>query len=197
MKEKAKASLKEYTVETLEIAYYNFLRTIEGIKPETVSKQVNPNINPVIWIIGHVAAHMDQKFVAECLGEAFMGQWSWKEGSPFTIGQTKEIIQQGLPLTFKELVEDFLKVGEITFSYLRGLPEKKFGYLPATTTPTVNRIQRITLHIMGHMGQIRIIRKILNDPAPGFFVTGMTAPARNHIMKRFNAWWQKVQNTFP
>jgi hypothetical protein len=50
---------------------------------------------------------------------------------------------------------------------------------------------------MGHMGQIRIIRRALNDPAPGFFVTGMTVQARDRILKRFKTWWEKNQDSFP
>ncbi|MFX1565366.1 MAG: DinB family protein [Promethearchaeota archaeon] len=192
----AKFSLKEYAIDTLEIAYYNLLRTIETIKPETVNVQVNPDINPITWILGHVAAHMDSKFVTECQGNPLMGKYTWKEGSPYTTGQTKNTIQQGLPLSFKEIVDVFLQIGDITFSYLRKMDDSKFGYLHEKGTPVMKRIQRVSLHLMGHMGQIRIIRRNLNDPAPGFFVAGMTTTARNRIRQRFLAWWNQKKNAF-
>ncbi|MFX1562652.1 MAG: DinB family protein [Promethearchaeota archaeon] len=188
--------LKEYAIETFEIAFYNLLRTLEGVKPENVYRQVNSDINPIVWIVGHLAAHMDSKFVVEKQGKPLMGDYSWREGSPFTIGQSKETIEKGLPLTFKEVLDALLQIGEITFSYLHSLPEKMFGYHPGKTTSTMKRIQRVTLHIMGHMGQIRIIRRALLDPAPGFFVTGMSSSARDRILKRFNTWWNKSKSSF-
>jgi len=58
-------SLKEFAIDVLETAYVNLLQTLWGIKPTIVDSQIDPEINPIIWIVGHCAAHMDRQFLLQ------------------------------------------------------------------------------------------------------------------------------------
>jgi hypothetical protein len=194
-------SLKEFAIDVLETAYVNLLQTLWGIKPDVVEAQIDPEINPIIWIVGHCAAHMDGQFLLQAQGKSVMGECGWQKGSPFLTGSTKEDIAKGCPISFKEIVDGLLEIGDETFAYLQELPEEVFRYLPAEITTrskesVLTNVQRMALHFMGHMGQIRIIRRVLNNKARGYFVTGIEPTYRKQVKQRFIAWWNANKSEF-
>lgn len=194
-------SLKEFAIDVLETAYVNLLQTLWGIKPSVVEKQIDPEINPIIWIVGHCAAHMDGQFLLQAQGKSVMGECGWQKGSPFLTGSSKEDIAQGCPISFEEIIDGLLEIGDETFVYLQELPEEEFRYLPAKITTrgresVLTNIQRMALHFMGHMGQIRVIRRVLNNKARGYFVTGIERVYRKQVKHRFIDWWGANKSKF-
>lgn len=188
-------TLKEFAIDTLEIAYGNLLKSIQGIKSDEVFKQIHPEINTVGWIICHCAAHMHTIFVKRCQGKTILpGKFK------FSIKRIRLIS----PFSFQELVDSFLQVADSTFSYLQDLTEEKFRTFPEKSIPKAKHqetilelIQRVALHFVGHTGQIRFIRKELGNPAPGFFVAGITESSRKDLLEKWKQWWRKNRTTFP
>lgn len=188
-------NLKEFAIDTLEISYCNLLKSIQGIKPEEVFKQVHPEINAVGWIVGHCAAHMHTIFVKKCQGKTiFPGKFK------FSIKRLRIIS----PFSFRELVDSFMQVADSTFSYLQELTEEKLRGLPEKSTrkakyqeTVLELIHRLALHFTGHTGQIRIIRKELGNPAEGFFVAGISKSSRKNLLEKWKLWWAKSRTKFP
>jgi hypothetical protein len=177
------------------------LQTLWGIKSEVVHEQISPEINPIIWIVGHCAAHMDGQFLLQAQGKSVMGECGWRKGSQFLTGSSKEDIAQGCPVSFKEIIDGLLEIGDETFFYLQNLPEEAFRHLPAKTTirskeSVLTNVQRMSLHFMGHMGQIRVIRRVLGNKARGYFVTGIDPTYRKEVKQRFIDWWEANKPKF-
>ncbi|MFX0095481.1 MAG: DinB family protein [Candidatus Hodarchaeota archaeon] len=187
-------SFKEYAIDVLEISYTNLLVSIQGIKPGEVLKQINSEIHPIGYIISHCAAHMNTTFVKKCQGKTVL-----PEKYKFSFKRLREIEN----FSFEELVNGFVQVAESSFTYLRDLPEEKFRDVPEKSTSKAQRqesvsrlIQRIALHFMGHMGQIRIIRTELGNPAGSFFVAGISKEGREDLLTKWKAWWNKNKEKF-
>ncbi|MFX1255796.1 MAG: DinB family protein [Promethearchaeota archaeon] len=184
-------TLKEYAIDILEIAYSNLLQSIQGIKPEEVLKQINPEINPIGLIISHCAAHMHGIFIKRCQGKLILPA-KYK----FSFKKMKEMEDS---FSFKELIDQFMQVADSTFHYLGELPEEKFRHLPEkgkSEETLLELSQRIALHFMGHMGQIRIIRMELGNPAKGFFVSGISKSERQNVITKWREWWEKNGGEF-
>lgn len=112
---------------------------------------------------------MDGQFLLQAQGKSVLGECGWRKGSPLLTGSSKEDIARGCPITFKEMVDGLLQIGDETFAYLQELPEEAFRYLPGKITTqskesVLTNIQRMALHFMGHMcrfessGECLIIR---------------------------------------
>jgi len=187
-------TLKEFSIDTLEIAFCNLLKSIQGIKPEEVFKQITPEINTVGSIIAHCAAHMNLVFIKKCQGKTIL-----QKKIKFSFKSLEKIS----PFSFKELVDSFLTVADSAFTYLEKLPEERFRYLPEKAVSkakyqetVLELIQRLALHFMGHMGQIRVIRKEFGNPAKGFFVAGISKSSRKNLLSEWKTWWEKSSTTF-
>ncbi|MFX0079726.1 MAG: hypothetical protein ACFE8O_10855, partial [Candidatus Hermodarchaeota archaeon] len=70
-----------------------------------MDSQIDPEINPIIWIVGHCTAHMDGQFLLQAQGTSVMGEFGWRKESPFLTGRAKEDIAQGCRMSFKEIVD--------------------------------------------------------------------------------------------
>lgn len=191
-------SIKETTIELLEIAEVNLLISFYGLEPDQINKQSKPEINPISWIYGHCISHMDFIYGELCQGSRLLP----KEVSKLvSYGATKESIAKGLPISFKELVEYGLKIKERTYNYLQNLPEEKYHKTPEkdvekkTNESVVKSTQRVALHFMGHMGQIIMIRRILGDKGGGF-VGGMAEENRVTIKEKWTEWWEENKEKF-
>lgn len=76
--------------------------------------------------------------------------------------------------------------------YLYKLPEEKFTDLPEnndeSNTETVSEsIQRISLHFLGHTGQIYLIKRELGKG--GYFVAGVKKKSRDASRIKWLNWW--------
>ena len=165
-------NLKTFAIETFEIAEWNVLKAIFRLKPNDFEKQIKPKLNPIRWIIGHLTMHMDTIFNYLCLGKRELSQ---EFRDYFTSGIERED-EKKIPVSYKELVDTFLEFSKTSISYLYNLAEHKFNELPEnndkSNAETVSElIQRISLHFLGHTGQIYQIKRVLGKG--GYFVTGV------------------------
>jgi hypothetical protein len=114
-----------------------------------------------------------------------------EERNPFATGAERMDMKM-FPLSMKNLIDNFLKVSESSFEYLKKIPEEKINELPEynleRNTETVGElVQRISLHCLGHVGQIYLIKKELGKG--GYFVTGVKKKQREDSRKKWMKWW--------
>jgi len=195
---KEECTIKETTIELLKIAEVNLLISFYGLEPDQITKKSKPEVNPIDWIYGHCISHMDFIYGELCQGSRLLPS---EVGKLVSYGASKESIAKGLPISFKELVEYGLKITERTYKYLQNLPEEKYHEEPekhegkGANETVVKATQRVALHIMGHMGQIIMIRRILGDGGGGF-VGGMSAENRVTMKEKWTEWWNENKEKF-
>ncbi|MCE7745650.1 MAG: DinB family protein [Candidatus Heimdallarchaeota archaeon] len=193
-----KRNIKELSITLLEIADCNLLLSTINLENEQVLKQIKDDVNPIGWIFGHCASHMD--FICGELCQGYR-KLSEKEGACYSFGVSKEEIEEGLPTSFKELIESYLEIRKDAFDYLNKLPEEKFRQVPEADAGKKSKeslmqaIQRVSLHFMGHMGQIVLLRRALGNPGFGF-VAGMTKENREKRIDQWMKWWEENKEKF-
>ncbi|MBD3191234.1 MAG: DUF1572 domain-containing protein [Candidatus Heimdallarchaeota archaeon] len=195
-------STKDYAINTLEIAEINFLMSFKGIRQEQLTKQVTPKTNPISWIVGHLASHMDA-YLAFFTNERLLTSDQRKY---FRFGASKQIIRGGFPFSFTEIIEKYLKISENYFHRLRELSEVQFSQSPIGGNETYfQMLQRISLHFFGHAGQIVLIRRILStelqarrkDDEPLWsFVGGIHLQQREKFKEQWLEWWYQNRTNF-
>ena len=189
---------KELSIELLEIAECNLLLSIIGLEKEQVLKQIDEEVNPIGWIFGHCASHMDYIFGELCIGKRLLTE---EESKYYAYGVSKDKVKEGLPTSFKDLIESYLKIREDAFNYLKKLPEEKYREVPEADTEKqakesgMQAIQRVALHYMGHMGQIILIRRSIGNPGFGF-VAGMSKENREKRIAQWMKWWEENKEDF-
>lgn len=186
---------KMIAIETLEIAELNLLQSILEIRPEDILKQILPEINNIMWILGHCFAHFDMVLCGRCQEKELFSE---SVAHYFRYGTTKkEIIETGPPLSFANLIDEYLKISESGFAYLHSLEDQDFDKIifPENGDNLLQSIQRIALHYMGHVGQIVLIRQALGNPGPTF-VGGISAISRSESKENWHSWWSEKKPLF-
>ncbi len=188
-------SLKEFASDTFDLAQWNVQRAILRLKPEDLMYQITHQTNPISWILGHLTWHMDLIFNRACQGKS---QLTPEEREPFTTGATRIDLNQ-FPLSMRDLIENFLKVSDSSLQFLRQIPDENINKLPdfnfGGNTETVGElIQRISLHCLGHVGQIYIIKKELGKG--GYFVTGVKKNQREDSRIKWMKWWEDNKKNY-
>ncbi|MHA1513049.1 MAG: DinB family protein [Candidatus Hodarchaeales archaeon] len=188
-------NLKTFAIETFEIAEWNVLKAIFRLKPKDFEKQLTKNLNPIRWVIGHLTIHMDTIFNGLCLGERKLD----KDFRDYFILGPDRTKQREFPLPYKELIDKFLEFSKISFDYLNNLPEEEFLEVPehntGNNTETVAElIQRISLHFLGHTGQIYQIKRVLGKG--GTFVMGVKKKNREESRAKWLTWWNKNKTLY-
>ncbi len=193
-KVKDEMDLKELAISTLEIAEINFLMSFIEINPENVIKQIQPEINPIVWIIGHCISHMDW-YLSLFTGERTLTE---NQREYFAYGASKDKIKEKFPFSFREILDKYVQISGYFFKYLKELPEEKFHQKISEENgeeSLFQKIQRIALHYMGHTGQITIIRRALGNQ-PWGFVSGMKRDEREKYMGKWTEWWEENKMKF-
>jgi len=188
-------NLKTYAIETFEIAEWNVLKTIFRLKPKDFETQITKNLNPIRWVIGHLTIHTDTIFNGLCLGERKIDQ-NFREY--FKMGPDRAK-QRNFPISYRELIDTFLDFSKISFEYLNNLPEEKFTELPEHNTgknveTIAELIQRISLHFLGHTGQIYQIKRVLGKG--GTFVMGVKKKNRYDSRAKWLIWWNESKSQY-
>ncbi len=98
------------------------------------------------------------------------------------------------PVSYLDLIEKFLEFSKISFDYLNNLFETSFTelskYNTSKNTETVTElIQRISLHFLGHMGQVYQIKRELGKV--GTFVMGIKKKNRDDSRAKWLTWWKE------
>ncbi|MCE7745428.1 MAG: DinB family protein [Candidatus Heimdallarchaeota archaeon] len=187
--------LKKYAIESLEIAQWNVLKAIFLLKPEDFEEQIKPNFNPINWILGHLTIQMDYYFNYLCQGKRIVTEAFLQYYHPPRV-DVEEITD--FPLSIKELIDTFLEVSDSSFNYLNKLPEEKFNELPEhneNNTELVSvLLQRVSLHFIGHTGQIIWIKKHLGKR--GAFVMGIKKKQRDDSRIKWLQWWNENKEKY-
>ncbi|HUT79593.1 MAG TPA: DinB family protein [Candidatus Bathyarchaeia archaeon] len=189
---------KQMAIDLLDIAEKNLLLSIVGLKNEEVTKQIAPNINHILWIVGHLASHVDMVYCDSCMDNRIMNEDMTKY---FAYGVSKEQVTEKPPVSFGELIEIYLKISKKVFEYLDQLPEEKYMYVPETSEgkeikeSIKNTLERVSLHMMGHIGQIYLIRRHIENPGKGF-VAGIAKSGRQYILENWLKWWEENKKEY-
>jgi len=186
---------KSIVIDTLEIAEANLLHSFLGLHPEDVQKQPLPEINNIMWILGHCFVHFHLVLCSTCQE---LDMFSEEVGYYFRFGTTKEeISRNGPPFSFATLIDEYLKISASGFSYLQSLMDADFDKIifPEYGENLLQSVQRIALHYMGHVGQIVLIRRVLGNPGPTF-VGGISSIGRSKIKQKWQTWWSEHRESF-
>ena len=189
------SSPKTMAIDILETAEANLLNSILKIRPEDVYKQAHPECNNIMWIIGHCASHFHMVLCSTSQKQEIISE---DTAHYFRYGTTKkEISESKAPMTFAELVDVYLKISTSGFSYLQSLNDVDFEKVifPEYGETLLQSIQRVSLHFMGHMGQIVLLRRILGNPGPTF-VGGIQTSSRKKMKKEWEKWWIDNKENF-
>jgi hypothetical protein len=188
-------SLKKYAIESLEIAQWNVLKAIFRLQSEDFEEQIKPNYNPINWILGHLTIQMDYYFNYLCQGKRIVSEAFLQFYLPPRVDH-EEITD--FPLSIKDLIDTFLNVSESCFNYLNNLPEEKFNELPEhnenNTEILSEIIQRVSLHFLGHTGQIIWVKKHLGKG--GTFVMGVKKKQRDDSKEKWLKWWSENKDKY-
>jgi len=191
-------NIKDLSINLLEIAECNLLLSIKDLKPEEIFKQLLPDINPINWIFGHCMSHLDYVFNELCQGKKMITE---EIHNHYAFGVSKEIAKSTPPISFKKLVDLYLQISKNTFDYLKKLPEEKFRAAPEASIKSeiketlMEFIQRVSLHFMGHMGQIVLIRRNIGNPGSSF-VAGIEKNSRIRHLENWQKWWLENKEKF-
>lgn len=188
-------TLKESTIDLLRIAESNLLYSFKDIQPEEVCKQIAPEINTIYWILGHCFSHFHMVLCQTCQETQLLSD---EAIHCYRYGTSKEeIARTESRMTFEELVDRYLEMSEISFSYLNTLDNDDFKKVifPETEETLVTSIQRLSLHFLGHVGQIVLIRRSLGNPGASF-VGGAHPQTRKQMLDEWTTWWSESKSRF-
>ena len=185
-------SSKELLIETFEIAEINFLQSFKDIRPEIVSKQFKEDVNHIAWILGHCISHMDS-YLSLFNRERKLTD---NQRKYHAFGVSKDEITQ-FPFSIVELIDTYLTISEDFLKAIKELPEEKYTQFkhPENDENLKHMLQRITLHYMGHAGQIVLLRRMFDDPFWSF-VGGIHENNRSQLRKEWIKWWLENKTEF-
>lgn len=183
---------KNLLMSTLEIAEINFLQSFKGIKPEIVTKQISNDVNHIAWIIGHCASHMDL-YLSIFNKERKLTD---NQREYHAYGVSKDKIRE-FPFSFRDLIDSYLLISENFFKNLYSISEEDFYKIqhPENNEKLYEKMQRITLHFMGHAGQIVLLRRMFDDPYWSF-IGGVSEESRKKLRKEWIEWWEENKSSF-
>lgn len=187
--------MKESTIDLLRIAESNLLYSFKDIQPEEVNKQIAPEINTISWIVGHCFAHFHMVLSMTCQETQLLSDDAIHY---YRYGTSKEEIESTeSSMTFGELVNKYLEISEMSFTYLETLDETDFKKVifPKIEETLGTSIQRLSLHFLGHVGQIVLIRRSLGNPGSSF-VGGAHPNTRKKMLDEWTSWWSESKSRF-
>lgn len=187
--------MKESTIDLLRIAESNLLYSFKDIKPEEVNKHIAPEINTISWILGHCFAHFHMVLSVTCQETQLLSE---EVAHYYRYGTTKEEIETTeSSMTFEELVDKYLGISAMSFTYLETLDDTDFKKVifPEIEETLVTSVQRLSLHFLGHVGQIVLIRRSLGNPGSSF-VGGAHPNTRKQMLDEWTSWWSESKSRF-
>ncbi|MBY9002076.1 MAG: DinB family protein [Candidatus Heimdallarchaeota archaeon] len=180
-------NIKEQLISVLEIAEINFLMSLKELKPEFVNHKAVENVNTIAWIVGHCVLNFD-RFLSLYTNEQLLT----KDESEFYIyGSAKESVKD-YSLLFVKLIDIHLELTDKLFKIFEKLDATKFDELPHEQAKgkLCDIIKSMSLHVMGHTGQIVLLRRMLDNPFWSF-VQGVSKENRQKLRKEWLSWWGK------
>jgi hypothetical protein len=184
---------KDSLIKELKIAEINFLMSLKNLEPRFVSKQVQEDVNHIAWIVGHCVSHMDS-YLSIHTGKRYL---SSEERDYYAYGVSKDHVSK-YPFSFQDLLDNYLKISSEYLHILEGLSLQDFQQKQHEEQREVlsDLVHRLSLHLMGHTGQIVLIRRMLDNPYWGF-VGGVSEKQREELRKEWLEWWNDTKSKFP
>jgi len=188
-------NVKSTTINLLSTSECNLLMSMKGLDPDNIYRQVQPQLNHIGWIFGHCAVHFDW-VLSFMTNDARV--FSEEVCHYYRYGTTKSEILNGVPpISFSDLVSGYLRVSRSFFSILSKLEESAFheDFPGEPREDMLETILRVSLHLMGHAGQIVLIRQALGNPGPSF-VSGVKKETREQLLADWHDWWKSAIEDF-
>ena len=184
--------MKDTLINALKVAEINFLMSFKEIKPEIVTKQIQKDTNHIAWIIGHCATHFDH-YLSFFTNDHIISK---EEHDYFSYGIEKSKVVS-YPYSFSDLIDNYLRIVSLFFEILDSIPESEFEKSPSEEDGEnlSDMLIRITLHIMGHTGQIVLIRRMLDEPFWSF-VGGVQKNQREKLRNSWISWWNENKQDY-
>lgn len=176
---------KDELVSLLEIAEINFLMSLKELKPELVNRKAVENINTISWIVGHCVLNFD-RFLSIYTNKQLLTQ----EESEF-YGLIKDPVKD-CSVPFVRLIDYHLELTNKLFKIFEKLDVKEFDEIPHEQAKgkLADIMKSVSLHVMGHTGQIVLIRKLLANPFWSF-IQGVEKENRKELRKTWITWWEQ------
>ncbi len=190
-----KHTVKETIIDLFATSECNLLLSLKELRPNELYRQVTPEFNQIGWIFGHCAVHLH--WILNLMKKG-IPTFSKEVCHYYRYGATKkEILDGEPPITFSDLVDGYLKESQAFFEYLRELQDDEFhaDFPGEPGEDLLQTVFRVSLHFMGHVGQIVLIRRALGNPGPSF-VYGVTRQARDGFLNAWHAWWNNNSGQF-
>ncbi len=183
---------KEALIQELEVVDINFLMSLKNIDARIVTKQKQKDANHIAWIVGHCVSHMDY-YLSYHTGNKIL---SSDEREYYAYGVSKDHVVE-YPFSFQKLIDNYLKISSDYFRILEKLPVEEFDKIPHEnqSEKLSDLVHRISLHIMGHTGQIVLLRRMFNNPFWDF-VGGVSESQRNELRQGWLDWWKKNKKEY-
>ena len=184
--------LQEFATELVENASSCFLESFEGLSPEHVWAQIAPETNPIAWITGHCACHLD-------------ALQSTLEGTPRLLRDTGTLFRPGTRISdtlphlppFNQIVDGFLQARERALHALSTVDlEQLIGSPDSSSETPLEMANRVGLHLSLHLGHVLLIRKCLGMTSPRGFFPGLKPHHRRDALHRWTQWWQPNREHF-
>ena len=187
--------LHEFATAIVENASSCFLESFEGLSSEHVWAQIAPETNPIAWITGHCACHLD----------ALQSRVS---GGPRLLDDLRALFRPGNRISdvlpdlppFADTVDGFLRARDAVLTALNNAtPNQLLGTPEGVAAPhesPLEQSKRVALHLALHLGHVLLIRKFLGMTSPRGFFPGLKPQHRRDALQRWNQWWQASKNLF-
>ncbi|NHJ38918.1 MAG: DinB family protein [Asgard group archaeon] len=191
-------NIKEIAIDILDIAQLNLLNVLVGLNPNDVYLRIGKFSNNIDWIIGHCTGHIDFIMNQFYQKSPFMTE---EQKLFYAYNAPKELILQKPPQKFGVLLDLFIKITENFINLLLELTEDDFRKRPKNSPPTdlgetlFEIIQKISYHILGHVGQITLIRNLI-DKKGASFIAGIYPPYRENVREKCEKWWIENKEKF-
>ena len=171
-------SLKSEILDIFEIAEINLLLSIKGLTRLEAEKSPDPSINSIHRIFTHCTKQLDK----------YVSKYTSKLNLPET--SLDLILESGF--SFGQSINAYLSISNEFKNRLGETNEVDLGSPLNSGEKLVSIIKRVSLHFCGHMGQISLIRKLLDNAVEGpySFIKAMSKPTRTKLRKEWDTWWE-------
>lgn len=173
----SKITLKSELLSIFDIAEINLLMSIKGLSDEEARKKVLKEVNSILVIFLHCAKQLEKylsKFTQEII---------------YPKGNASKLVENGY--TLGQAIEGYLQISAEFVRRVHALEEEKLLEPIDKGEKLFKIIERVSLHFCGHMGQISLLRKLLDNSIEGgyTFIKAMSKLTRDKLRKEWKQWW--------
>jgi len=187
-------NLAGFAATVVENASSSLLESFEGLEPRDVWAQPQADANPIAWMVGHLACHLD------ALQSAASGAPRLFDDEQRKLFRPGIVISEVLPHLppFSDAVEGFLMAREAALAAISSATEEELcsnsGRLHDENL--LDSSKRVALHLSLHLGQALLVRKLLGKACAQGFFRGLKPHDRRAAMERWEKWWAQEKNRF-